>query len=715
MDLTSHHLTVLPQNKLGYENSGQLGPMLLRLVAPNEPSSSDWLKENLCEFNVVGTLVPSAPWNEPVSGQLPASTLAKHEPEYVIFKTHREIVAQVSCLEQRRSAHTLLTFIVWFRLQRNPDQSIVRTQVYALRRVVISLAKDNKLPTGLGLTNQHGWLNDLEVMLADDDGFVSSDFTILKLLLKGELALGQRQKTVSQISGRRSPRKLFMEALWGEAPNNEWDFSTETFDNTVKGSAQNEVRQPSKDLGDDDGQPTDMVTLENSQRTGRDARHQAQRLFNAVLIGSIAGYDHKETYTPRVAAYLLSLLRPCSPESAFALVAIILGRPLKRMKKIDLQGDGLVIESVQNVEQLVTLLMPTHLTIGSDPISVDRLNQLLKTQFKQAKSLIASRVGINGLARFGVMRFHGQIGIVQSEQLQGELSKGATTAIYGSLSTADFQRSLNRVVQAFCGWVKEEAPYLCSEWRMWASEIESSLPSAGSIGTEFGSQYVSRLDSSGQRSIAKKLRDSFALYQQAISIQSRQEAALHYLTQSAQALNIAYMAITGARPLTEITKVSLGEGFVLVADKRCYGDQETRMLSVPDALISAMRSHLNNVANNAKRLAVKDHESLAGIRHPFVTIGPDKNKAFALHHLTQSQVTEWQRDAMSNDLLKANAFRHGKATDMLKAGVPDGVVAHQLGHDRGWVSGSSPYLSTPAFIDSDHQSDWVPLIKLLDW
>lgn len=84
-----------------------------------------------------------------------------------------------------------------------------------------------------------------------------------------------------------------------------------------------------------------------------------------------------------------------------------------------------------------------------------------------------------------------------------------------------------------------------------------------------------------------------------------------------------------------------------------------------------------------------------------------------MQHLSQAEVLAWQRDIAADESLSANALRHNKTTEMLIGGVADGVAAQMLGHDRAAVSGSSPYISTPALCEYQNTFDGVPVIKPL--
>lgn len=703
---------IWPQNKLGYDAPPTIHALLLRTVAPNEEGSIKWLVKHASGFQLVGNLIFARPWLKACEIQLPKGSFVNHETEYAIFKTHRKIVEEIRDIGMQRVANALLSYIVWFRKDKHPDGEIARQQTYALRRAILDLAKNNRLPAESELDAGFVWLADLEVMLADESEEVGEDFRDVKKLLLGELAFGKRRKAKSSRT-KKSVSDRVAEEIWGTRPDYEWDFSTEPFDLAVAATPPIAIPVFNAKVAEDDGTATDGYELKGSKRSGSDAAYKARRLANTVLIGGISGYDHKETYTADVAGFLLSHLAPRSPEAVLAVTAIALGRPLKNLKQIEVSGNHLILDSLQNPGRPIRLEAPSPLDLSTVVPVLEEVNKSFKKLLRPGSVKLGCRIAINGLARFGVMRFHGELGVVQSEQLQGDLATGRVTAIYGSLSSSDFQRAFNGALKKFCHWVGDEAPYINDEWRLWASELERTGLGVATDNYKFGSERAWALSDEAKKKISNRLKDSHECYEEASNKKRRDEEALEYLQISALSLNIVLMAITGMRPLTSTTKLSVGSGCVSVADKRCYGELETRVLPVPRVLITSLRTHLENVRFVLTQLnGIVSFES-SGLRHPFIYIALNKQGSADMQHLSQAEVLAWQRDIAADESLSANALRHNKTTEMLIGGVADGVAAQMLGHDRAAVSGSSPYISTPALCEYQNTFDGVPVIKPL--
>jgi hypothetical protein len=699
--------------------------LLLRIAAPNEQASVDWVLKNATSLQLVGDFIPNSPWTEPQQYPVPEGKFANHQREYAIYKTHREIVKEVLDLDQCRIANAIFTYIVWFRRIKRPDGGHALQQVYPIRRALIALGNDKLLPSVDNLDANFSWIASVAQALADievkDQQFagkyekIADDYKCFKKFLVGRPLFGWRQKDKIQKSSSKSSKDRITEVIWEGRSGNKWNFSTAPFEGQSFDPASWSQPSVTKNLADDDGGETDAFEFKNSKRSGRDGAYKARWLANTVLLGGITGYDHKETDTPVVAGYLLSQLTPRSPEALLAVISIVLGRQRKSLKLLTANDGQLALDSVQNPSLPVSLSTPTSLDILSVVSSLDPAHKAFKRSLKASGKSLGSRVSIDALARFGVMRFHGRLGVVQSEQLQGKLVAGRVTAIYVSLSNSDFQDAFNVALMEFCEWILTEAPYVDADWRSWVGEISSASDNLPPVVYSFGSKQGWTLDGPAKKQIHRRLRDSYSVFGQALTINECRDGALGYLKTSALALNMAAMAITGMRPLTEATKLAVGDGHLCIADKRCYGELETRMLSVPNELIRGLRIHLGNVDFVSSALNLNLNRSIAESRHPFIFIGLDKASNAELVHLSQADALAWLRDIADDDELKANSPRHGKATELAHASYADGVTAQQLGHDRVAVSGSSHYISSPALCDYQCEFDGVPVINELRW
>lgn len=701
---------LLKEPRLKFEGNCRRAQLMIRVVAPNDPSAIQWVEKNAAFLNSSSHLFNDIEWGTALlSNEEPSNTYTGNHPEYAIYKTHREIAdlakshdAKKSDVTQdvehvQRSIHALISTIVWRAWAGIPDLELAVGHILEIRRALRYLIENGvTFPDLNHPMTDVGWLQ--KFIEAHPNKKRRPDLLRLKSYLTKGARVGERKNDPTPFSP-----DVIVEDIWndyGSKPRVNADVfqSKAGFDaDTTQVPSIPLTRQNA--LGRDDSEPTDRITIVPSRRHGSDARYHARYLDEVRLIANVKGYDRFETYTDHVAGQLLSKLSPASPSGILAFVAMVLGRDVKEIREITAACDNaLVVASTQEPTKSLRLQFPF------DPTACIADSETARKQFKKytlsIAEILGSRISLGGLSRFGVMRFHGDIGIVQSEQLQGRMSLGSVTAIYARLSEEAFQGSLNEVLIAALSWLANSAPYVGSNWKDWATALLAKGCQVSSGMQIYGSNRVEELDGNAISRAKCEMRDAFKIYRMALDENARNKACLAYLKLSALALHTSFMSITGARPVSAHTQIALLNGSVSLADKQCYGDIEARMVPVPEGWLTSANNHFSNVLRVATRLDPAFQFQLIEIRHPFIYFEVTKLGEIQLGHLKQSDARGWLARITGTTQVSANALRHSIASQMLEKNIPDGFIAHQLGHDRGSSSVSSKYRSTPALLPS---------------
>lgn len=511
---------VLPKRPtLNFAGNDSNWKLLIRIVAPNDPSALQWVQENAEVLNCSASVLGGVKWEDAVLGnEPPSNNYQRHHQKYAIYKSHREIARLASSSDAQKLGHALLSKIVWFHWDPAPDKSLELIHLLEIRRALCRLVENaGNLPKLDELKNEIGWLHDfIQPNLKSDK---LNELTRLGGFLTGAVHIGTRKRDASE---KRTANDL-CEKVWKTSTGSPRVDKTSFPEERASAKARELSPATRKILSVDDGNATDQLTIVESCRAGSDARAHVNYLEDVRLMASVKGYDRFETYTDQVAGMLLSKLEPDSQSGILAFLAIALGRNLKGLKSASASGNnGLVLVSTQEPARSVRVELPFRTDLlTADWKSAEK--EFVKLTHS-VSGVLGSRLSLGGMARFGVMRFHGAIGVVQSEQLQGRASLGSVTALYAQLSDADFQRALNRVLKESLMWIRHTAPYVEEKWKTWAGLVQNSLASIPEARRFYGSTRNQRLDQAAVRRAKGALRDAVKVYQEALDVATRKAA-----------------------------------------------------------------------------------------------------------------------------------------------------------------------------------------------
>lgn len=724
MQTHSQYISLLPNDYIN-ANFGGLSPNLnalcCRLLAPNDKTEIAWIKEHIDHFGTHGVLWGNDRlWVQPgAPTKLPETPFKNNHQLHVIYKTAKTIVTKCGTdIETSRSLNALLSRIVWCCRSEHPDGNIIYTHTMAIRRSMLWLINIKQAPSVQRWQSGNSWLTaaiseldrthptkatlDNKVALSDKKlETLRGDLKILQRILDNELNFGANSRNKA-LTKRDAKGINNINMASNDAYVNQY------YIDTLRGVAVSKKVTLNKPNEDDDDKKGLEVAFEASALPTNAVKHIANYADDAMRLGRVQGFFKKETDTAELAASKLSLFAPGSTEALTMILLMALGRLSLASSEVRVKGHNtLIIASIIDPLLTVELVVPAHWDISLIPGKFNDLKTQLKTESKTTLRLTKTACTLEGIARFGAFKFHGKVGAVVAAQLQGKITDVKVTAGYCSLSTFDFQKSFNTLLEDVLKWIADEACFVGSEWKDWASnQIKAPIPSIDKIAV-FGSQKSFELNGYAKKSINKELNEKFNL---ATFRQAPREVS-SYLTACALALHAALQVITGARPVSSVMKLAVGAGLISLSDKAWGPINPARMICVPPALTNALLRHKKNTLTFARQMGALRPNEACPIHHPFVTVTINQNNKAVLEPISTGQLANWLSEHIGHQKLAANGLRHTKITELQQHEYSDGILTHLVGHERRGESIFSQYPSAPAALQLPPTADaWIPKI-----